>query len=175
MTRFLTFQYFFLNTYISMLSIRVLVILKLCLCYLQVYIYLVDKRTETLLPMVFSCEPFFFFHVVNAHQQGSDKYVVLDLLAYKDAEASVSVYSLSCLFFGYEYILTVNPFVSIKSHCQIDQVASIDHRDVIFLPRPIKRYIRNRLEKYPTRHELLGLEYHRAFQLLLYCISLLAE
>ncbi len=51
------------------------------------HIFLVDKRSGSLWPVTYTCEPFFFFHVVNSFQQGS-QYVVIDLIAYKDAEVN---------------------------------------------------------------------------------------
>ena len=53
------------------------------------HIYLVNKRTGQQWPTIYTCEPFFFFHVINAHQteQGGG-YVAVDVVAYKDAEVS---------------------------------------------------------------------------------------
>ena len=53
----------------------------------MVYVYLIEKKSpHRVLPTVYTCEPFFFFHVVNAFQVEEDKYVFLDVVAYKDAE-----------------------------------------------------------------------------------------
>ena len=49
------------------------------------YFYLYDKRLGQVLPTVYSCEPFFFFHVINSFQK-DDSYVTVDIIAYKDAE-----------------------------------------------------------------------------------------
>ncbi len=55
----------------------------------MVHVYLVNKCTGELWPTVYTCEPFFFFHVVNAHQQeNGGRYLVVDVVAYKDAEVS---------------------------------------------------------------------------------------
>lgn len=51
----------------------------------MVYFYLMLKSTGEILPVVYSSEPFFFFHVINAFQP-DDKYVFLDIVAYKDAD-----------------------------------------------------------------------------------------
>ena len=50
------------------------------------YIYVVEKSTGNVLPVVYASEPFFFFHVINAFQVDVDKYIYLDIMAYKDAE-----------------------------------------------------------------------------------------
>ena len=52
----------------------------------QVYIYVVEKSSGAVLPVVYASEPFFFFHVINAFQVDVDKYIYLDIMAYKDAE-----------------------------------------------------------------------------------------
>ena len=52
----------------------------------QVYIYVVEKSSGRVLPVVYASEPFFFFHVINAFQVDVDKYIYLDIMAYKDAE-----------------------------------------------------------------------------------------
>ena len=53
----------------------------------QVHFHLVNRRTGELWPAVYTCEPFFFFHVVNAHQlEQGDGYLVVDVVAYRDAE-----------------------------------------------------------------------------------------
>ena len=53
----------------------------------MVHVYLVNKCTGELCPTVYTCEPFFFFHIVNAHQQeNGGRYLVVDVVAYKDAE-----------------------------------------------------------------------------------------
>ena len=54
----------------------------------QVYIYVVEKASGKVLPVVYASEPFFFFHVINAFQVDVDKYIYLDIMAYKDAEVS---------------------------------------------------------------------------------------
>lgn len=57
---------------------------------LQVYIYVVEKSTGNVLPVVYTSEPFFFFHVINAFQVDVDKYIYLDIMAYKDAEVGMA-------------------------------------------------------------------------------------
>ena len=47
---------------------------------------MVEKSSGTVLPVVYASEPFFFFHVINAFQVDVDKYIYLDIMAYKDAE-----------------------------------------------------------------------------------------
>ena len=49
-----------------------------------------SKRTGKVLPTVFVSEPFFFFHVINAFQL-EDKYIIVDLVAYKDAEVNTLI------------------------------------------------------------------------------------
>ncbi len=50
---------------------------------------MVEKSSGLVLPTVFASEPFFFFHVINAFQVDTDKYIYLDLTAYKDAEVRI--------------------------------------------------------------------------------------
>ena len=47
---------------------------------------MVEKSSGAVLPVVYASEPFFFFHVINAFQVDVDKYIYLDIMAYKDAE-----------------------------------------------------------------------------------------
>lgn len=54
--------------------------------HFQVNIYLFNKTTNELHPVTYSCEPFFFFHIINAFQDKANQYVFIDIIAYKDAE-----------------------------------------------------------------------------------------
>ena len=56
----------------------------------QVNIYLFNKVEKRVSPVVYCCEPFFFFHFINAFQQDAS-YVCIDLVAYKDAEVSCNI------------------------------------------------------------------------------------
>ena len=46
-------------------------------------------------PVVYCCEPFFFFHIINAFQPDSS-YVCIDIVAYKDAEVRIIYTKKSC-------------------------------------------------------------------------------
>jgi len=50
------------------------------------HFHVVAKRDGRVLPATFTCEPFFFFNVINAFERGQGEQLVLDILAYKDAE-----------------------------------------------------------------------------------------
>ena len=62
----------------------------------QVYIYVVEKSTGKVLPVVYASEPFFFFHVINAFQVDVDKYIYIDIMAYSDAKVG-DIYTSSYL------------------------------------------------------------------------------
>ena len=51
---------------------------------LQVLIKLINKIDGSIHPLTYECSPFFFFHVVNAFER--DDTVIIDVMAYKDAE-----------------------------------------------------------------------------------------
>ena len=54
---------------------------------LQVLIKLINKIDGSIHPLTYECSPFFFFHVINAFER--DDTVIIDVMAYKDAEVYI--------------------------------------------------------------------------------------
>ena len=48
---------------------------------------LVEKDGGKIFPYQFECAPFFFFHTTNAFEKNNDT-IVIDIMAYKNADVS---------------------------------------------------------------------------------------
>ena len=65
----------------------------------QVIITLVEKDGGKVYPYQFECNPFFFFHTINAFDKNNDT-IVVDIMAYKNADVSSEFYEL-CIPFSF--------------------------------------------------------------------------
>ena len=52
----------------------------------QVIISLIEKSTGKPHTMTYECGPFFFFHVINCYQKTTANTLILDVMAYKNAD-----------------------------------------------------------------------------------------
>ena len=52
----------------------------------QVIISLIEKSTGKPYTMTYECGPFFFFHVINCYQKPTANTLILDVMAYKNAD-----------------------------------------------------------------------------------------
>ena len=58
-------------------------------------ITLVEKDGGKVYPYQFECTPFFFFHAINAFDKNNDT-IVVDIMAYKNADVSWQVLGIGC-------------------------------------------------------------------------------